>query len=51
MWRPLKGPVQSSPLGVIDAATVDKEDLINYRLEFPGRTGFNYGVKYNPKHK
>lgn len=36
---------------MIDASTVDKEDLLPYRLEFPGRTGYNYGVKHNPKHR
>lgn len=51
MWRPLKGPVQSSPLGMIDAATVQKEDYINYRLHFPDRIGYNYGVAHNSKHK
>ena len=51
VWRPLKGPVESSPLGVIDAATVQKDDYINYTIYFPGRTGYNYGLKKNPEHK
>lgn len=51
VWRPLKGPVKSSPLGVIDVSTVDKEDLISYPLHFKDRVGYNYGVKHNPRHK
>ena len=51
IWRPLKGPVDESPLGMIDASTVDNEDLMQYAIHFPGRTGYNYAVKHNPKHK
>ena len=51
VWRPLKGPVKSSPLGVIDVSTVAKEDLISYPLHFKERTGYNYGVKFNPDHR
>ena len=56
VWRPLGGPVQDSPLGMIDASTVAKEDLVEYALHFPCRSGYNYGVKlnevkHNPKHK
>lgn len=51
VWRPLKGPVKSSPLGVIDVSTVKKEDLVSYPLYFEHRTGYNYGVKHNPDHR
>lgn len=51
MWRPLRGPVNNSPLAMIDAATVAKEDLQSYRLEFPGRTGYNYAVAENADHR
>ncbi len=51
MWRPLKGPVDDSPLTMIDASTVDKADLMQYALHFPKRTGYNYAVSHNPKHK
>ena len=36
---------------MIDASTVAKEDLLEYAIHFPGRTGYNYGVQPNPKHK
>ena len=51
VWRPLRGPVNDSPLGMIDAASVAKEDLLPYTLYFPGRTGYNYAAKYNPEHR
>lgn len=51
VWRPLRGPVEQSPLGMIDGATVVPEDYHSYRLEFPGRTGYNYAVSHNPNHR
>jgi hypothetical protein len=51
VWRPLRGPVHDSPLGILDAATVAKDDLIPYSLIFPGRKGYNYAAKYNPDHR
>ena len=50
VWRPLRAPVQDSPLGMLDAATVCKDDLMSYSLHFPGRTGYNYAAKYSPAH-
>ncbi len=51
VWRPLRGPVHDSPLAMLDAATVAKDDLIPYSLIFPGRKGYNYAAKYNPDHR
>ncbi|KAK9801865.1 hypothetical protein WJX73_003589 [Symbiochloris irregularis] len=51
VWRPIKGPIQESPLGMIDASTVDKQDYIDLRLQFESRTGFNYALKHNPAHQ
>ena len=51
VWRPLRGPVDDSPLGIIDAASVAKEDLMSYALYFPGRVGYNYVAKYSPNHR
>ena len=51
VWRPLQGPVDDSPLGLIDASSVAKEDLMPYALYFPGRVGYNYVAKYNPGHR
>lgn len=51
VWRPLSRKVEESPLGFIDAATVSPKDLNVHRIEFPGRTGFNYAVSPNPNHR
>ena len=49
MWRPLRGPVDNSPLGLIDAASMDKEDLLELSLHFPGRWAlFFFQMKYLP---
>jgi len=51
VWRPLHGPVHDSPLGMLDASTVAKEDLLPYSLIFPGRKGYNYAMQYNSNHR
>ena len=51
VWRPLKGPVQDSPLGVCDAATVSQSDLLTTKLIFPERTGEVYNCLYSPQHR
>ena len=51
VWRPLRGPVHDSPLGLLDAATVAKEDLLSYSLIFPERKGYNYAAQYNRNHR
>ena len=51
VWRPLRGPVQDSPLGVCDGATVEQKDLLNTSLHFPDRVGEVYNVMYSPKHR
>ncbi len=51
VWRPIRGPVQDSPLAVSDARSVDNEDLVATDLIYPDRTGEIYYVKFNPQHK
>ena len=43
--------MHDSPLAMLDAATVAKDDLIPYSLIFPGRKGYNYAAKYNSDHR
>ncbi|TVP88207.1 MAG: methyltransferase [Pseudomonadaceae bacterium] len=47
-WRPIKGPVKRSPLAVLDAATLNPEDLIATDMIYPGRTGEIYHLAFNP---
>jgi hypothetical protein len=51
VWRPIRGPVQDSPLAVSDARSVAEGDLVATDLIYPDRTGEIYYVKYNPEHK
>lgn len=51
VWRPLNGVVQSSPLAVASAASVNDDDLVPVQHRYPTRTGETVGVKYNPGQK
>ncbi len=51
VWRPIKGPVQSTPLALCDAGTVDPADLVPSELRYPDRTGEIYAVTYSPRHR
>jgi hypothetical protein len=51
VWRPIRGPVQDSPLAVSDARSVHDRDLVATDLIYPDRTGEVYYVKFNPDHK
>jgi hypothetical protein len=51
VWRPIRGPIQDSPLAVSDASSIDNEDLVATDLVYPDRVGEIYYVKYNPEHK
>ena len=51
LWRPIKGPLQDSPLAVCDATTIHAEDLVPSDLVYQHRVGETYSVKYNPAHQ
>jgi hypothetical protein len=51
VWRPIRGPIQDSPLAVSDARSVAQHDLVATDLVYPDRTGEIYYVKFNPEHK
>ena len=42
VWRPLVGPVDDSPLCMLDVASINKDDYMSFTLYFPGRTGHNF---------
>ena len=48
VWRPIRGPVQRSPLALADASTVRPEDLIATDQVFPDRVGEIYHLAYDP---
>jgi hypothetical protein len=51
VWRPINKPVETDPLGICDARTIDFEDGVVSERRYPGRVGQTYAMKYNPKHK
>jgi hypothetical protein len=51
MWRPIKGPLQDSPLALCDARTVAADDLVASDLVYKNRVGETYSVTYNPAHR
>ena len=51
VWRPVNRPVQSLPLAIADARTIEAEDLITLERRSPGRTGETYELSFNPRHR
>jgi hypothetical protein len=51
VWRPIRGPVQRSPLALADAASVAPEDLIATDQVFPDRVGEIYHLAYDPEQR
>ena len=51
MWRPIRGPIQESPLAVCDARSLEPDDLVDTDLVFEDRTGKIYTVAHNPNHR
>ena len=48
VWRPIRGPVERSPLALADAASVRPEDLIATDQVFPDRVGEIYHLAHHP---
>jgi hypothetical protein len=48
VWRPIRGPVQRSPLALADAASVRPADLVATDQVFPDRVGEIYHLAYDP---
>ncbi|KAL0019691.1 hypothetical protein WJX79_009024 [Trebouxia sp. C0005] len=52
VWRPLTGPVQDSPLGMLDAATLSVDDILAVNVHVEG--GYVHEINFvahNPDHK
>ncbi len=48
VWRPIRGPVQRSPLALADASTVRPEQLVATDQIFPDRVGEIYHLRHDP---
>ncbi|SMF12979.1 hypothetical protein SAMN06265365_105174 [Tistlia consotensis] len=48
VWRPIRGPVERSPLALADAGTVRPRELVATDQIFPDRVGEIYHLSYAP---
>jgi hypothetical protein len=48
VWRPIRGPVERSPLALADADSIRPEDLIATDQVFPDRVGEIYHLAHHP---
>jgi hypothetical protein len=51
VWRPIRGPVEESPLAVCDGRSMEQRDFIEQDLIYRDRKGEVYAVAYNPDHR
>jgi hypothetical protein len=51
VWRPIRGPVESSPLAVCDARSIGPEDFVPSDLVYPDKVGETYRFKHNSNHR
>lgn len=48
VWRPLRGPVRTSPLAICEYDSISDGDLIAAERRYEGRTGTIYHMAFNP---
>jgi hypothetical protein len=51
VWRPIRGPVEDTPLAVCDGQTIAPQDLVATDLKYRDRTGEVYVLTFNPRHR
>ena len=51
VWRPLNGPVESSPLAYADSASVPDEAMVGIEHRYPDRTGETAAVRHTDGQK
>jgi hypothetical protein len=51
VWRPIRGPLQTMPLAVLDARSLGPGDLVACDLIYRDRVGEIYYVAHRPQHK
>jgi len=51
VWRPIRGPVEESPLAVCDARSIAPRDWVASDLKYRDRTGEVYSITFNPDHR
>jgi hypothetical protein len=51
VWRPIRGPVEATPLAVCDAQSMTLQDFVAMDLIYHDRIGEVYAVAFNPNHR
>ena len=51
LWRPIGGPVFSTPLALCDAASIEPDDLLPSDLIYKDKVGETFSVRANPNHR
>lgn len=51
VWRPIGGPVYSTPLALCDATTIDPADFLPSDLVYRDKVGETFSVRANPEHR
>lgn len=51
VWRAIRNPIESHPLGIVDARYLAEKDLVISERRYPDRIGQTYQIAYNPDHE
>ncbi|MGH7860446.1 MAG: CmcJ/NvfI family oxidoreductase [Candidatus Binatia bacterium] len=51
VWKPIRGPVEETPLAVCDARTIRPEDFVPTDLLYRDRTGEVYSLRWSETHR
>jgi hypothetical protein len=51
VWRPIRGPVKTYPLGLVDSSSIAPEDFAITDLVYEDRVGEIYQGVFNPAHR
>src|SRR3954468_10315988 len=51
VWRAINKPIETNPLAMAAARSVEPGDLLISERRYPGRVGQTYRLKCNPKHR
>ena len=51
VWKPIRGPVQATPLAFCDAQSMQQDDFVPTNLEYAGRTGEVYSLTFGQAHR
>lgn len=51
VWRPIRGPIESTPLALCDARSIAPADFVPSDLVYRDKVGETYRFTYNPDHR